>query len=338
MFLLRLVEAWATMETFLGAILRLRAFEKNVQPEDKPGEDHQPPDMWPGRGAIQFDNLPAAHNPATLALKGLKISIESGKKVGVCGRTGSGKSSQLLSLLRLVEIESGSIRIDGFDVQKLSRNFIRSRIITVQQGPMLVMTDTVRQNLDIADSAVSDEDIIRALKRVKLWSVLQSRVSSAEIAGSQAQKLDIAMGGGGSITPHSAAKDPNTKVPRPDASATASLDIVIKSIPLSQGQQQLFSLARAILMRPTRGKVVLLDEATSNVDEMTDKLMQRLIREEFKEHTILTIAHRLNTIMDSDVVLVLDSGRLVEVGAPSELAEREAGVFRTLYMTRSPDS
>jgi ATP-binding cassette subfamily C (CFTR/MRP) protein 1 len=151
---------------------------------------------------------------------------------------------------------------------------------------MLVMTDTVRQNLDIADSAVSDEDIIRALERVKLWSVLQSRASSAEIAGRQAQELDAAMSGGGSITPLSAAQHPDAKVPQPDASATASLDVVMKSLPLSQGQQQLFSLARAILMRPTRGKVVLLDEATSNVDGETDKLMQQLIREEFKEHTI----------------------------------------------------
>lgn len=265
--------------------------------------------------------MSAAYNPTTLALKGVTVSIMPGKKVGVCGRTGSGKSSQLLSLLRLVEIESGTIRIDNLDLQTLSRNSIRSRLITVPQDPMLVMTDTVRRNLDIAGLAVSDEDIIRALKKVKLWSVLQSRARGAEIAGRQAQELNVAMGG-----------EDLSAVAVP--SRHASLDIVMKSLPLSQGQQQLFSLARAILMRPTRGKVVLLDEATSNVDRETDKLMQRLIREEFREHTILTVAHRLETIMDSDVVLVFDAGRLVEVGSPFELAEREASMFKKLHMAR----
>lgn len=326
MYLLRLIEHWTTMETSLGAISRLRAFENDVRPEDKPGENLEPPAAWPDRGAIYFDKMSVGYNPTTLALKGVSVSIEPGKKVGLCGRTGSGKSSQLLSLLRLVEIESGTIYIDNLDVQTLSRNSIRSRLITVPQDPMLVMTDTVRQNLDIADSAASDEDIIRTLERVKLWSVVQSRASNAVVAGEQAQELDIAMGdGSNSVKAQSGAKAP---------SATAGLDVMMKFLPLSNGQQQLFSLARAMLMRSTRGKVVLLDEATSNVDGETDKLMQQLIREEFKEHTILTVAHRLDTIMDSDIVLVLDAGKLVEVGPPSELADKEGGVFRSLYRTK----
>jgi ATP-binding cassette, subfamily C (CFTR/MRP), member 1 len=339
MYLLRLVEAWTSMETSLGAISRLRAFEKDVQPESKPGEDRQPPHVWPARGAIQFDHMSAAYNPATLALKDVSVSIEPGKKVGVCGRTGSGKSSLMLSLLRLIEVESGTIRIDDLDLQTLPRNAIRSRLITVPQDPMLVMTDTIRQNLDIAASAASDDDIIRALERVKLWPVLQARATGAETADRQARELDIAMGardngaasGSGTATPSPQTDESGAKTTPLDAPASASLDATMKSLPLSQGQQQLFSLARAILMRSTRGKVVLLDEATSNVDGETDKLMQRLVREEFNEHTIITIAHRLDTIMDSDIVIVLDAGRLVEVGPPSELAQREGGVFKALY-------
>jgi len=191
---------------------------------------------------------------------------------------------------------------------------------------MLVMTDTLRQNLDIADSAVSDEDIVQVLEKVKLWSVIQSRANAAEIVDRQAQELDAAMGGGSrAITIHGGV----------DASATASLDVVMKSLPLSQGQQQLFSLARALLMRPTRGKIVILDEATSSVDSKTDKLMQRLIRDEFTDHTVLTVAHRMDTVMDSDLILVLDAGKLVEAGAPSELAEKEGGMFRALYTMSS---
>lgn len=83
-------------------------------------------------------------------------------------------------------------------------------------------------------------------------------------------------------------------------------------------------------MRPSRGRVVLMDEATSNVDGETDKLMQPLLREEFNEHTVITVAHRLDTIMDCDVVLVLEAGKLVEVGPPSELEAKENGTFRAL--------
>ncbi|KAK3319199.1 ABC transporter [Apodospora peruviana] len=333
MYLLRLVEAWTSMETSLGAISRLRTFCKDVQPEDKPDEVHRPPQLWPSRGAIDFDHISASYNPGTLALKSVNITIEPGKKVGVCGRTGSGKSSLLLSLLRLIEIESGTIKIDDLDVQTLPRNAVRSRLITVPQDPMLVMTDTVRQNLDIAESAASDDDIIRVLERVKLWSVLQSRTSSAEAASKDDQEITTAMGGAtSSSTPAPAdTADPDIKKVDDETTPASSLDATMKNLPLSHGQQQLFSLARAMLMRPTRGKVVLLDEATSNVDGETNNLMQRLIREEFREHTIVTVAHHLDTIMDSDVVLVLDSGKLVEAGAPSELAAREGGVFRALY-------
>ena len=332
-FLLRLIEAWTNLETSFGAISRLCAFEKNTQSEVKPGEDHQPPYLWPARGDICFDNMSVAYNHGTLALKSVTLSIAPGNKVGICGRTGSGKSSILLSLLRLVEIESGTASIDNVDLRKLSRNSIRFRLITVPQDSLLILTDTVRQNLDIANSALTDEDIIRVLKRVKLWSVFQSRVSNAEIAGKQARELDAAMGGESSVEALSVAHDPDLNYSRRDPSTTSCLNIIMKSVPLSQGQLQLFSLARAILMRPTRGKIVLLDEATSNVDNETDKLMQMLIREEFKEHTILTVAHRLDTIMDSDIVLVVDGGKLVEVGTPSELVERDLCLFRTLLGT-----
>lgn len=109
--------------------------------------------------------------------------------------------------------------------------------------------------------------------------------------------------------------------------ARGGLEIDLMSRPLSQGQQQLFCLARALLRK---SRVLILDEATSNVDTETDQLMQRVIRQEFKHHTIITVAHRLNTIMDADRVAVLDNGRLVEFGEPRELLERES-MFRELH-------
>ncbi|KAL5315383.1 hypothetical protein ACEPPN_016250 [Leptodophora sp. 'Broadleaf-Isolate-01'] len=326
--LLRLVESWTVLETSLGAISRIRAFERDVMPESKPGEDQQTDDGWPAHGAISFDNMSATYDSKHLALKNITISIQPGQKIGICGRSGSGKSSQLLSLLRLVEIQSGTIWIDKVDLQTLSRDAIRSRLITVPQDPMLVMRDTVRQNLDITDSSISDEEIIHTLQKVKLWHVIQGREGNAQRAVRQPLDLNKAPGNGNSAE---ALLEASTSQAEP--SPCSSLDMVMETLPLSQGQQQLFSLARAILMRPFRGKVVLLDEATSNVDAETDKLMQDLIRAEFKDHTVLTIAHRLDTILDSDMILVLDGGRLVEFGPPLELVQNEDGIFRAMYAT-----
>lgn len=187
-----------------------------------------------------------------------------------------------MTLLRLVEIESGFILIDGIDISAVPREVVRSRIITIPQD-QFIFNDSVRFNSDPTGLA-TDIKIILALTRVRLWSVLETR---------------------------------------------GGLDANMKSQPLSQGQQQLFALARAILRKGT-SKILILDEATSNVDAETDKLMQEIIREEFHHHTIVTVAHRLETIMDSDVVAVLDAGTLVEFGSPSELLGWDDGAFKRL--------
>jgi ATP-binding cassette subfamily C (CFTR/MRP) protein 1 len=113
----------------------------------------------------------------------------------------------------------------------------------------------------------------------------------------------------------------------PIISERGGLDAEMTANPLSQGEQQIFCLARAMLK--TQGRILVLDEATSNVDAETDQLMQKLIREEFKGYTIITVAHRLDTILDSDRIVVLEAGRVVEVGPPSELLSRQSR-FREL--------
>ncbi|CZR60647.1 related to multidrug resistance protein [Phialocephala subalpina] len=139
-------------------------------------------------------------------------------------------------------------------------------------------------------STSSDSDIITALTKVNLWPLLSSR---------------------------------------------GGLDADMSANPLSQGQQQIFCLARAML-RSGNGtedggnRILVLDEATSNVDAETDKLMQKLVREEFGKYTILTVAHRLDTILDADRVVVMEGGRVVEMGSPSELLKMDDSTFRTL--------
>jgi ATP-binding cassette subfamily C (CFTR/MRP) protein 1 len=201
----------------------------------------------------------------------------------------SGKSTLLSVLLRILDMTTGTILIDGLDLRSIPRSTIRSRLITIPQEPF-ILAGTVRYNLD-PSSRVPDSLIILALTKVGLWTLIESR---------------------------------------------GGLDSSMLENPLSQGQQQIFCLARAMLQLGEdkgegrgRGKIMVLDEATSNVDAETDGLMQKLIRDEFKECTILTVAHRLDTIFDSDRVLVLDGGRLVEFERPDVLMGRES-LFREL--------
>lgn len=201
----------------------------------------------------------------------------SGSLISLNNRN-SGKSSLLSVLLRILDYDSGSVIIDGQDLEYVRRETLRSRFITIPQDPF-ILSGSIRLNIDPSGTA-SDEAMVAALKRVSLWDILESR---------------------------------------------GGLDADLNSNPLSQGQQQIFCLARAML-RIGKGKLLVLDEATSSVDADTDLLMQRLIREEFKDCTVLTVAHRLDTIMDSDRVLVLDAGRVVEMGPPQELLKQE-GAF-----------
>ena len=193
--------------------------------------------------------------------------------------TFSGKSSLLLALLRLLDLKSGTIIVDGLDLQTIPRELIRSRMIAVPQDPF-ILNNSVRRNIDPSQS-IPEEQIINALTKVHLWSIIESRGGLDQEMGSQ---------------------------------------------PFSQGQQQLFCLARAML-RDSR--ILILDEATSNVDLETDKWMQEIIRKEFKGHTVITVAHRIETILDSDVVAVLDKGVLVEFGSPEGLLSRPS-LFKEL--------
>ena len=195
----------------------------------------------------------------------------------------SGKSTLLSTLLRLMDLDSGNIIIDGLDLAQLDRESIRERLIAVPQDAF-ILNGSVRLNAD-PSSVFTDTEIIAALDKVQLWTLLSSR---------------------------------------------GGLDCDLVQHPLSHGQQQLFCLARAIL-RGHESKVLVLDEATSNIDLETDSLMQRVIREEFKAHTIISVAHRLETIMDADRVAVLDGGRLVEYDDPKTLLAREGSAFAALH-------
>ena len=279
-----LIDRYTTLETSLGAIARIKDFQETIAQEHLPQERESPPDQWPSCGAVEFSGINASYTAdAEPVLQDLTLKIQPGQKVGICGRTGSGKSSLLAALFRLLELKSGQIYVDGLDIATLPRQAIRSSLIAVPQDPFL-LEGSIRFNVSPTEP-LPDESIIAALTKVGLWELIQNR---------------------------------------------GGLDVNIAQAPFSHGQQQLFCLARAMLRKST---VLVLDEATSSVDSQTDEKMQKIIREEFRGHTILTVAHRLKTIMDSDQVAVLEQGRLVELGEPGQLLQ-QGGVFRDLWLAQ----
>ncbi|KAI1336278.1 multidrug resistance-like protein [Xylariaceae sp. FL0016] len=280
-----LIQWWTSLETSIGAVARIKRFSEDTPNENLPGEDRLPPSQWPARGSVELRDVSASYGGENgmKALDSVSVTIQPGEKVGIVGRTGSGKSSLILTLARMLDLSSGQILIDDLDIGTLSREALRSRLIVITQDQFVLPSTSVRANLDPWATS-SDPEIESALAKVGLLSTLQAK------------------GGIGA----------------PFGEDT-----------LSHGQRQLFFLARAV-MRRDAGRVVLLDEATSSVDAQNEARVQALIREVFAEHTVIAIAHRLETIADFDRVVVMDRGRIVEQGRPEEL-KRGRGPFRELW-------
>ena len=253
------------------------------------GSVAHPSAKWPESGAIKLNNLRMRYRSATpLVLKGLNVNIAGGERIGVVGRTGSGKSSLLLCLLRIVEPEldenttkyEAPMTIDGVDVLRIGLKELRSVVGIIPQSPVL-FSGTIRSNMDPFDE-YGDEEIWIALEKCSMKHAI------------------VAMPG---------------ELLAPVAEYGENL---------SQGQRQLLCLGRALLKQC---RVLLLDEATSSVDFETDREIQRTIREAFAGSTVLTIAHRVNTIMDSDKILVMKDGVAAEFAPPKELLENENSLF-----------
>lgn len=255
-------------------------------PSEPPGiiENKRPSLEWPSKGTIDFRNLQLRYRPDTpLVLKGITASIRGGEKVGVVGRTGSGKSTLILALFRIVEASAGHVDVDGVDISEIGLKDLRSKFGIIPQDPTLFQ-GTVRSNMDPL-GVHSD---------VEIWQSLE-----------KCQLADIVRG-----------KDGGLDTPVLDSGENWSM-----------GQRQLFCLGRALL---NRNKILMLDEATASVDTQTDAIMQRTIRTEFADATVISIAHRLVTVMDSDKVLVLESGYVREFETPAKLLDDPSSLFAAL--------
>jgi ATP-binding cassette subfamily C (CFTR/MRP) protein 1 len=242
-----------------------------------------------------------------MTLDNISISIPAGSKIGLCGRTGSGKSSLLLTLFNLLTPTSGNITIDNLDISTLRRETLRSRLICIAEEPFL-FPSSVRDNLTLDCTTLTDEDMMAVLQQTGLWE---------------------------------------------HVTAKGGLDALMEDVHLSQGSKQLFNIARALL-RKEQGRVLVMDEATSrcvspmfhfrllhiltplpnSIDTETDIKIQSLITKEFRNHTVISVAHKLETIAGFDFVGVMDGGRLMEYDNPEVLLKKEGSRFGELWGER----
>ncbi|XP_044005682.1 multidrug resistance-associated protein 1-like [Aphidius gifuensis] len=280
-----LIQVTSSIESNIVAVERIKEYSDIPQEETlKKNQTTIVDDSWPSNGYIEFCNLSLRYRDGLdLVLKELSFVINGNEKIGIIGRTGSGKSSLTLALFRIIEAASGKILIDGIDISKLSLSKLRSKLTIIPQDPVL-FGGSLRMNLDPFDIH-EDEAIWTALER----SHLKSFVTNLP------DKLHHEISEGGDN--------------------------------LSTGQRQLICLARALLRKT---KILILDEATAGVDFETDDLIQQTIKNEFSDCTIITIAHRLNTIIDSDRVMVLDKGSIVEFDCPDKLMKNQTSVFYSM--------
>ncbi|KAI0251186.1 multidrug resistance-associated ABC transporter [Lactifluus subvellereus] len=289
--ILFMVRRFVSLEQSMVALERVKEYSE-LQVEPPEFVEPRPPASWPSKGEIVCENLVIRYAPDLPdVLHNLNFSIKPGEKVGILGRTGSGKSTLALSFFRFVEATAGRIRIDGLDTSKIGLTDLRSKLTIIPQDPT-ILSGTLRSTLDVFEE-YQDAEIYEALRRVHLIP-----------PGDEAQEDSI-----------------NINVFR-------DLDSPVSEggENFSTGEKQLLCMARAILKR---SKVLVMDEvcALRLVDYATDELIGQTIRREFADSTILTIAHRLRTVVDYNRVMLLEEGRIVEFDSPAALLSNPNSKF-----------
>lgn len=285
-----LIRQGTEVENNMSSVERLVHYGTQLE-EEASGERDPPPRNWPARGAINFDRVVMSYrDDLPPVLSGISFSINPGEKVGVVGRTGAGKSTLMQVLFRTVELTSGKIEVDGLDIKTLGLTQLREKLAIIPQEALL-FRGTLRSNLDPFDQ-FPDSVLWDALRR----SWLVERTAGVEGGSVQASRFTL----------DTAIEDEGSN--------------------LSVGERSLVSLARALVKD---SKVVALDEATASVDAETDSKIQRTIRTEFRDKTLLVIAHRIRTIISYDRILVLSNGTVDSFDTPEALYE-QGGIFHGL--------
>lgn len=283
---------------------------------------------WPSTGNLVYDDVHLRYRPdCDLVLKGVSFNIKGGEKVGIVGRTGAGKSTLIQCISRLVEIEHGTMTIDGVNTSDLPLDQLRDAITVIPQDPTL-FAGSVRFNLDPMDKH-SDEEMLSLLKRAGLEKILNREKTSTEDERGKRRKKVVYDDSDSQSQSSSSESEEEDDDDLKKEKRSGPLDMAIQEggENLSSGEKQLLCICRAALRKR---KIIVLDEATANIDLITEQKIQKFMAEEFKEQTMLVIAHRLQTIIESDKVMVLGDGKVMEFDTPDQLLENEKSHFTKL--------
>ncbi|XP_072018400.1 ATP-binding cassette sub-family C member 9-like [Amphiura filiformis] len=268
-------------EIMMNAVERIQYYTE-LPNEPKGGKE--PASSWPHRGEIKIEDIYVRYaTDLPCVLRAINLHIKPGEKVGICGRTGSGKSSLTLTLFRVIDTYKGRIVIDGEDIANLPLRTLRRRLSIIPQEPIL-FTGTIRDNID-PEGSKSDTELWDALESAQLGHVV-----SYLDAG-----LDYEVSEGGEN--------------------------------FSVGQRQLFCLVRAFLRN---SRILIMDEATASIDYDTESILQDAVKSIFFDKTVITIAHRVSTILKSDTIVVLNEGEIAEYDTPENLLANESSIFSSL--------
>ena len=242
-------------------------------------------DNWLKLGKIEFKNFSVRYREDTeIVLKNLNILINPGEKIGIVGRTGSGKSTITLCLFRLLEAYEGAIYIDDLDISAIPLEKLRKNITIIPQDPVLI-EGTLRFNID-PFNYYSDKKIIDILKKINFdYIINKNPLGLYQIIAEEGSNLSV-------------------------------------------GEKQLICIVRAILRN---SKIIIMDEATASIDFKTEEIIQNNISEILKESTIITIAHRIKTIINFDKIISLENGEIMEFDSPKNLLKNSDGIFYNLY-------
>ncbi|VDC00300.1 unnamed protein product [Peniophora sp. CBMAI 1063] len=296
------VRQLADVENEMNSVERIVHYARGVEqeaPHRLPAA--KPASPWPSAGRIEMDGVALKYRPELPpVLKGLSMSIKGGEKIGIVGRTGAGKSSIMTALFRIVELSGGKIEIDGVDISKIGLTDLRQALSIIPQEAQL-FSGTLRSNLD----PFGRHDDAR------LWDALK--------------KSHLVDDGPSTDLNEKSAVPAGASTPNPASKFTLDSPIDSEGSNVSVGQRSLVSLARALIKD---SRILILDEATASVDYETDRKIQETIATEFKDRTILTIAHRLRTIISYDRICVMDQGLIAEFDTPSSLFLKQNGIFR----------
>ncbi|XP_031394273.1 ABC transporter C family member 10-like [Punica granatum] len=284
-FLVTAVQFQCILSSLLISVERVEQYMHIKSEAPEVIEGYRSDSNWPSTGNLRICDLKVRYRPgAPLVLRGISCNIEGGHKVGIVGRTGSGKTTLISTLFRLVEPTEGKIIVDDLDICKIGLHDLRSHFGVIPQDPTL-FDGTVRYNLDpLAEH--TDDEIWKVLGKCQLREAVQEKDNGLN-----------------------------------------SL-VVQDGSNWSMGQRQLFCLGRALLKRR---RILVLDEATASIDNATDSILQRTIRTEFADCTVITVAHRVPTVVDCTMVLGMSDGKLVEYDEPMKLINKEGSLFGQLY-------